>query len=181
MSEDFDYNLDSYVSPSGSENLPKLFPLIKITDENGIDIPWAYNNALEQTPEPIPDIQVGASQDERKIVELNQLSEKYDFCTMAENLMQLGNKMESISSNLNKSLIKANLVNDQINNSDFKKPCSTSNSSVPNTKPTIVSEKLQKEFKVLNDQLEFTRKDRDSYKHSYELILEDHKAADGKI
>ena len=62
-----------------------------------------------------------------------------------------------------------------------KETCSTSNSSVPNTNPTIVSEKLQKEFKVLNDQLEFTRKDRDSYKHSYELILEDHKAADRKI
>ena len=120
IADDFGYDGDSYISPSGSRNPPALVPIITCTDENGVDTPWVCDPMPEQAPELIDETEVGASQEERKILEINELFEKYDFCTMAENLLQLGCKMESISSSLNKSLIQSNLRKDPINSTNNK-------------------------------------------------------------
>ena len=109
IADDFGYDRDSYISPSGSRNPPLLVPIITCTDENGVVTPWVCDSLSEQVPEQIDETEVGASQEERKILEINELFEKYDCCTMAENLLQLGCKMESISSSLKKSLIQTNL------------------------------------------------------------------------
>ena len=85
--------------------------------------------------------------------------------------------MESISSNLNKFLINSNLVsNKNNNNKDINNPCRTNNS---NTNPAIVSDKFHEEVKILNDQLEFTKRDHDSYQ--LELIRQDQNVAGGKL
>ena len=183
LPEDFEYNLDSYVSPSGSKKTPMEIPTIRLTDENGMELPWECDSTPEPTPESTSDTEVGASQEERKIVELNQLFEKYDFVTMAENLLQLGNKMESISTNLNKALIKANPCNSNPGNRNISTtiPDNTNNSINPNTCSSNIPAKHQIDVKLLCDQLEFTKKDRDSYRHSYELVLQENKVADGKI
>ena len=73
---------------------PYYIPTIKVTDEDGvevepqIDIPSRFETAIPDKKETV----VGVCRDDRKIAQLNDLFEKYDFCTMAENLLQLGNR-----------------------------------------------------------------------------------------
>ena len=176
---------------------PEVIPTIIVTDENGDNLvhenvpPKGSEMDHAQRPE------VGASLDDRRIAQLNDLFEKYDFCTMAENLLILGNKMEAMTLSLDKNIRKfdstlnnntnfnnnSNNNNSNNNNSNSSSSNNNNNNNSNNDDDHSNSKRyrnLETTIKNIKDELEFTRKDRDSYRTSYELLLVELKAADEK-
>ena len=163
-------------------------PTIKVTDEDGvelepqIDIPSRFKTTIPDEKETA----VGVCRDDRKIAQLNDLFEKYDFCTMAENLLQLGNKMESINSRLHKNLdITRELSFNNTSGSNDIDPSRNVNSNKSNNKndSNNNSSSVNVNDKYINKMkadLDFALKDRDSFRHSYELLLVELKEADKK-
>ena len=75
ISEEFEYNLDSFISPSGTK-ISLMIPAITLTDETGVDLPCVYDPIPEPTPKPPREAEVGATNKEQEIATLNQLFEK---------------------------------------------------------------------------------------------------------
>ena len=65
------------------------------------------------------DVEVGASHSERKIAELNDLFEKYDFRDMADILLSLGNKLEATNKALTKNVNTLLKPNSSSNNNNY--------------------------------------------------------------
>ena len=92
ISDDFECDADTNEIPS-----PNFLPSIVVTDEKGLVISsfqYSSSTSSQSHSHELPKTEIGASVEERKLADLNDLFEKYDFQCIADKLLTLGNKLE---------------------------------------------------------------------------------------